>query len=167
MKISKAEWLTAITSQMAQYPIAELNAELKSPSFKIGYWRVAVEHQRQFKSVVVQWRGPSASQPEAPTNWQNCPTSDHDKGWSYRVLLNPTDLELLLEQLVTAPISVADCNDAFESRIGRAKLDARSARLARLASAPKMPRKIQATTTVFLRNPDVVAEVLFRAAGNC
>jgi len=37
----------------------------------------------------------------------------------------------------------------------------------RLAVAPKHPQRITVTTSVFLRNPYVVAEVLLRAAGKC
>jgi hypothetical protein len=158
MSISKDDWLSAISSQLAQHPITALNAGLESPSFKIGYWRVAAEHQRQFKSVVIQWRGPSDSQPAVPANWQTCPPSDQAKGWSYRVSISPTDLPALLAQLESAPIAENDCNEAFESRVESAMLDTRGARLARLEGALIIPRKIQATTTVFLRNADVVAE---------
>jgi len=40
-------------------------------------------------------------------------------------------------------------------------------RLIRLAKAPKKPKKIQTITTAFVRNPDVIAEVLLRAGGQC
>ena len=40
-------------------------------------------------------------------------------------------------------------------------------RLARLAKAELMPRRTVVSTTTFLRNPDVVAEVLFLAKGKC
>lgn len=40
-------------------------------------------------------------------------------------------------------------------------------RAARLAAADPTPRTATVTTTVFLRNPDVVATVLLRAAGTC
>ncbi|MES2300141.1 MAG: HNH endonuclease signature motif containing protein [Pseudomonadota bacterium] len=43
----------------------------------------------------------------------------------------------------------------------------RESRLARLQNAPKQPKKILAISTVYDRNPDVIAEVLFRAAGKC
>ena len=43
----------------------------------------------------------------------------------------------------------------------------RTRRLARLAAAPKKPEKVQVVSTAFQRNPDVVAEVLFRAEGFC
>ena len=41
------------------------------------------------------------------------------------------------------------------------------ARLARLAKASPMPNKVTVQTTVFLRNPDVIAEALCRAEGRC
>lgn len=43
----------------------------------------------------------------------------------------------------------------------------RAARLARLRIAPIKSQQVTVTTTVFLRNPDVVAEVLFRSKGAC
>jgi 5-methylcytosine-specific restriction protein A len=43
----------------------------------------------------------------------------------------------------------------------------REQRMARLAAAPKKPTAIQLISTNYRRNPDVVAEVLERAAGKC
>ena len=45
--------------------------------------------------------------------------------------------------------------------------DGHSSRQARLETAPKIPERISTTSTSFRRNPDVVAEVLFRADGKC
>lgn len=42
-----------------------------------------------------------------------------------------------------------------------------AARNARLKVAPKVPATITVSSTVFIRNPDVVAEVLLRAKGVC
>lgn len=56
---------------------------------------------------------------------------------------------------------------SFESRVANSQSDHSKARLARLATAPKLPKKVLVQTHVFLRNPDVVAEVLFRANGRC
>ncbi len=42
-----------------------------------------------------------------------------------------------------------------------------AARQRRLAEAPSQPEKQKATTTIFKRNPDVIAEVLYRANGVC
>ncbi len=55
----------------------------------------------------------------------------------------------------------------FESDVDRALKRTRKERRQRLASAPKKPRRMEVTTTVFLRNPDVVAEVTERAKGHC
>lgn len=56
---------------------------------------------------------------------------------------------------------------AFEQQVQRAASDSVEARRTRLKVAAKKPRTIQVTTTVFERNPDVVAEVLFLANGVC
>ena len=45
--------------------------------------------------------------------------------------------------------------------------EARAARLERLRNAPVKPEKISVTRTEYVRNPDVVSEVLFRADGIC
>jgi 5-methylcytosine-specific restriction enzyme A len=55
----------------------------------------------------------------------------------------------------------------LEQQVKKALADDREARLLRLKSAPKMPVKITQTSTAFLRNPDVVAEVLEQAKGFC
>lgn len=167
MHISKSDWVSTIRFHSLNYPIVNLRENLESPSFNVGRWRVAIEHQRRFQSVVIQWQGQADVQPQVPMNWKACPPSDLAKGWHYRVGAVPAELPLLLSQLEAAPISVVDCNVAFEARVERASQDGRDARLARLESAPKVPRAIRATTTVFMRNADVVVEVLFQAAGVC
>jgi 5-methylcytosine-specific restriction endonuclease McrA len=45
--------------------------------------------------------------------------------------------------------------------------DSDSARRERLARAPRIPRLLNVVTTVYARNPDVIAEVLKRASGKC
>lgn len=55
----------------------------------------------------------------------------------------------------------------FDEQVRRSLLDPSQARSKRLATAPSMPKSVQVTTTSFLRNPDVVATVLLRAAGRC
>lgn len=55
----------------------------------------------------------------------------------------------------------------FAEQTQAARLSPREQRLARLAVAPKKPTEILLLSSVFKRNPDVVAEVLDRAAGKC
>jgi hypothetical protein len=56
---------------------------------------------------------------------------------------------------------------AFEKRVAAAHRDGAEARRKRLLTAPKKPARRTVNTTVFNRNPDVVAEVESRAAGKC
>jgi 5-methylcytosine-specific restriction endonuclease McrA len=55
----------------------------------------------------------------------------------------------------------------FQAAVAVATQSSEVQRLARLAMAPKKPRRLAVTSSVFARNPDVVAQVLFRAAGEC
>lgn len=55
----------------------------------------------------------------------------------------------------------------FEDRVAAAMTDTSAQRLARLLMAKQFPDFVQRTTLVPVRNPDVVAEVTFRAKGRC
>ncbi len=67
------------------------------------------------------------------------------------------------------PLSVQEVeryHAELELQVARARRDPQ-ARRKRLASASKKPQSVTALTTVFDRNPDVIAEVIERAAGVC
>lgn len=55
----------------------------------------------------------------------------------------------------------------FEFRVAQSSLDSSAMRKQRLADADMKPKLVTVKTSVFLRNPDVVAEVLLRADGVC
>lgn len=63
--------------------------------------------------------------------------------------------------------SLALVTAAFDESVNTSMEDASEERRKRLASAPKFPRRTVTTTSVFDRNPDVVAEVLFQSKGTC
>lgn len=63
--------------------------------------------------------------------------------------------------------TLAQTHARFEREIALALSDTGEARRRRLALAPRKPATITVTTEVFVRNPDVVAEVLDRADGKC
>jgi 5-methylcytosine-specific restriction enzyme A len=74
----------------------------------------------------------------------------------------------LVEPLfVVEPLSVKDQEDRFNSEVEKSLIDSSSNRHARLNNAPKIPNKTRVVTELYLRNPDVVAEVLYRAEGVC
>lgn len=64
-------------------------------------------------------------------------------------------------------ISAAELHENLERAVRQALLSDHEVRAARLAIAPAMPRRVEVTSFEFIRNPDVIAQVLTRAAGNC
>ena len=65
------------------------------------------------------------------------------------------------------PVDLEDHLANFTKSVEESLHGSSSARRKRLKSAAKSPQKILLTTSVFARNPDVVAEVLLRASGRC
>lgn len=55
----------------------------------------------------------------------------------------------------------------FRNKVSESLAQGSSQRRDRLKTAPKKPEKITVTTVSYIRNPDVVAEVLSRAQGVC
>jgi 5-methylcytosine-specific restriction enzyme A len=64
-------------------------------------------------------------------------------------------------------LSLVYYQNDLEKRIVTALADSSENRRKRLKTAPKVPKTIVVTAKVFVRNPDVVAEVLVRANGIC
>ncbi len=67
----------------------------------------------------------------------------------------------------TALETLSEVQRGLSAGVAAASAGSRAARLQRLREAPELPVQISVVTSVFLRNPDVVAEVLFRANGIC
>lgn len=63
--------------------------------------------------------------------------------------------------------SEADLKIKLASDVSSSSSDTPEERRLRLDRAPRIPEKRLAVTTVFTRNPDVIAEVLYRAQGVC
>lgn len=63
------------------------------------------------------------------------------------------------------PVTALD--SSLEEQVQRSRLLDPAERQRRLSEAPSQPDKYRATATVFKRNPDVIAEVLYRAKGIC
>ncbi|SFP14623.1 5-methylcytosine-specific restriction enzyme A [Variovorax sp. 770b2] len=55
----------------------------------------------------------------------------------------------------------------LQDHVALALTQSQQQRLERLAKAPKKPKIIRTVATAFVRNPDVIAEVLLRAKGKC
>ena len=57
--------------------------------------------------------------------------------------------------------------DTFKREVAKSLQQSQSDRLARLREASPTPSTMQVVSTIHVRNPDVVAEVLFNANGRC
>lgn len=66
-----------------------------------------------------------------------------------------------------SPINLNEQQADFQRRVKESMADSQAARELRLKNAPKLPAKAKAVTEIYIRNPDVVAEVLRRANGFC
>ncbi len=85
------------------------------------------------------------------------PTQRYDSGFFNEV-----------EVLPPAGSTMKDAIEAsFDEQVVDSLRSGRAARLQRLARAPAQPPRVEVTTFMFARNPDVVAEVLYRAGGKC
>jgi len=80
---------------------------------------------------------------------------------SLRAIAEEGELRLVQYRAKLSP------DDLFDEQVARALRDSRTNRLARISKANKQPETFLVQTACFARNPDVVAEVLFRAAGCC
>ncbi|MGF6777820.1 HNH endonuclease [Paraburkholderia sp. GAS334] len=66
-----------------------------------------------------------------------------------------------------APKDLGEVHARFERAVEQARADSPTVRQARLRKAPKVPKRITVISEAYVRNPDVVAEVLERAKGVC
>ena len=67
----------------------------------------------------------------------------------------------------SAPIELTTHTERFTEAVEESLKDSSNARAARLSKAAKLPTKVAVVSYAFVRNPDVVAEVLLRASGKC
>jgi hypothetical protein len=88
--------------------------------------------------------------------------------------LLPNDVGIRLVQLLkershpgVARETLPEFTRAFAAKVEQSSHDTPDARNERLRVAPKQPERVPVIAYAFVRNPDVVAEVLYRANGRC
>jgi 5-methylcytosine-specific restriction protein A len=77
------------------------------------------------------------------------------------------ELAAISPQGTQTAVDEATYHNEFNRQISKAGGSSRDLRLARLKVAPRRPAKIMTVGSVYVRNPDVVVEVLYRAGGAC
>ncbi|WP_082151583.1 HNH endonuclease signature motif containing protein [Caenimonas sp. SL110] len=68
---------------------------------------------------------------------------------------------------IFAPTQLAEVEQDLQRRIADSQNLSAADRLARLAASEPLPRRVCVDTTAFIRNADVIVEVLLRANGRC
>jgi hypothetical protein len=68
---------------------------------------------------------------------------------------------------LSGEMALDDVDDGLRRRVAVAEMRSPQDRLDRIKQARKFPERIIVKTTAFLRNEDVIAEVLSRAEGHC
>jgi len=99
-------------------------------------------------------------------------TGKKNSGWEnrQRTAVQRIDGSFFDEIEVDVPNSLPSDEDfrkQFDKAVKRSIQDSSEARQRRLAVAPKIPARIEVRSIVFIRNSDVVVEVLARAKGRC
>lgn len=96
--MDKDAWAQRIKALEQRYGLVDLKLDQRSPTFQFARWRIAAEHQRQYRSVVLRWLG-KGRPPVRPSNAAVVPASDAEKGWHFRCRVSPSELETLLRSL--------------------------------------------------------------------
>jgi len=85
-------------------------------------------------------------------------------GWSYVYVYQQPEWPVSRH---TGIANIIEIEKTLEREVKKSLEDSVVERKSRLDFAPKIPQEIQVIARAFRRNPDVIAEVLLRAAGKC
>jgi hypothetical protein len=164
----RAQWLEEFEA-LSKFG-TDFARNLKSPQITYKGWRLGAEHQRNYRTIIIR-RPTGTILKDCPVGWEECPPSDKSKNWDYRVQILPNEFKVFIQTLdiisLVLEMQVELIEREFEERVVKALTDSHEIRLARLANSREIPEKIRAYKTIFVRNADVVAEVLAQANGIC
>lgn len=140
--------------------IGQYSSLLRGEVFKRTLSALALEY---FLSRIAMDHGKAALDNALIAGWRHVEYYEKIGGalGKFRSVLESFQSEL------TVPASASLIERNFSAAVDKAYHDSPAARKARLRTASKKPSQTVATTKVFSRNADVVAEVLFRAQGKC
>lgn len=99
--------------------------------------------------------------------WSNFQKHFCSQGITFQKYLEPNVAEVLLSNLNSPVLSLEDISESFRKEVLHSASYSSEERCKRLKRAKAKPKQRTVTTTVYDRNPDVVAEVLYRAKGKC
>ncbi|MDM8350602.1 HNH endonuclease signature motif containing protein [Pseudomonas sp. sp1636] len=99
--------------------------------------------------------------------WSNFQKHFCAQGITFQKLLEPEVSDILLSQIGFQEDTLESVIESFRKKVIISSKMSSKERRKRLNLAKKNPKQKTVTTIVYERNPDVVAEVLYRAEENC
>jgi 5-methylcytosine-specific restriction enzyme A len=151
----------ALNKSSARDFIGQYRSLINGTVFKRTMSALAMEY---FLSQILQQRGKRAAESAVSAAWKHV---DYYEGIQHTTLHRIRAVLQSFEPLVSALPSLQAIEAQFVQAVTQSLTDAAAARRKRLQSSTKIPATVIATATVYVRNPDVVAEVLSRAEGRC
>jgi 5-methylcytosine-specific restriction protein A len=151
----------ALNTNSARDFIGQLRHMLQGEVFKRTMSASAMQY---FLRRILEDRGMLATEQALISVWKHIEYyEDLGKGKLDRMRYIVEEFQAGLHE----PLDVSVLQASFVSKVQRSLRDETTERRKRLNAAAKIPKLLVATTRIFVRNPDVVAEVLHRAHGKC
>ena len=151
----------ALNKSSARDFIGQYRSLMNGTVFKRTMSAPAMEY---FLSQILQQRGKGAAENALSAAWKHV---EYYEGIQHTTLHRLRAVLQSFVPLVSAPPSLQAIEAQFAQAVTQSLTAAAAARRKRLQSSAKIPATVTATATVYVRNPDVVAEVLSRAKGRC
>jgi 5-methylcytosine-specific restriction enzyme A len=152
---------TGLNASSARDFFAQYRRMLAGEVFKRS---LSAEALAYFLSAIQESKGREAAESALTATWKHIAYYESLDGTHLnRLRAVATAFQQSLPGPTTAPVVAA----AFEAAVVRSQLDSQAQRAERLKSASPVPTTRVVLTTVYDRNPDVVAEVLARSKGIC
>lgn len=152
---------TGLNEGSARDYFAQFRRMLKGETFKRSQSAEALSY---FLPQILDIRGRQAAENALIATWKHIAYYESLDGTHLHKLRAVT--EAFQASLIGA-VSVAVHDANFKAAVVRSQQDSEATRNLRLHKANPVPSMQTVTTTVFNRNPDVVAAVLLRAQGGC
>lgn len=152
---------TGLNEGSARDYFAQFRRMLKGETFKRSQSAEALSY---FLPNILNTRGRQAAENALIATWKHIAYYESLDGTHLNKLRAVTET---FQASLSRPISAGVHDANFEAAVVRSQQDSETARNLRLHNANPVPLRQTVTTTVFSRNPDVVAAVLARAQGVC
>jgi 5-methylcytosine-specific restriction protein A len=117
-----------------------------------------------FLSAIAKERGPEAANNAVAATWRHIEYYENVEGSRMKKLRSVVEK---FQMAQPGLVSMKDHEAAFAAAVKQSARDSSAARMKRLKNANTTPAFLFVTTKVYARNPDVIVEVLLRAAGSC